>query len=332
MSAFFGSLRIRTSDFFVESFQRDSHRQASHQLRNQPVTKEIVRLDFAEHLGLSELLVAGSGSVEPDLTAAGAGLDDLLQAVERAAADEEDVLRIELDVLLLRVLAAALRRYRSDRALDDLEQRLLHAFARHVARDARILRLPRDLVDLVDVDDSALALGDVEVTCLQQTDENVLDVFTDVSGFGERRRIGDREWNVEDSGERASQQRLTDAGGTDEQNVGFVELYVVFLERRGIDALVVVVYRNGESFLGLLLPNDILIENVFDFLRRWYLSYRLGYLALLILRQNLVAESNALVADVNGRSGNELPDRILRFAAEGATEVFLLGHRFEGNE
>src|SRR2546426_8668976 len=99
---------------------------------------------------------------EPDLPPPGAGLDDLLEPVESAAADEEDVPRVDLDVLLLRVLAAALRRYARDRALEDLEQRLLHALTRHVAGDARVLGLPGDLVDLVDVDDAALALGDVE--------------------------------------------------------------------------------------------------------------------------------------------------------------------------
>ena len=268
--------------------------------------------------------------VEADLSATGACLDDLLETVERAAADEEDVLRVELDVFLLRVLAAALRRNRRDRALDDLEERLLHAFARHVARDARVLRLARDLVDLVDVDDAALALGDVEVTGLEQPDENVLDVFADVAGFGERRRVGDRERNVEDSRERPGEQRLADAGGADEQNVRLVELDVVVLERRGVDALVVIVDRDGERLLRLLLPDHVLVEDVLDLLRRRDLSDRLGYLALLVLRQNLVAESDALVADVDGRTGDELPDRVLRFPAERAAEVFVLGHRLTG--
>ena len=93
-----------------------------------------------------------------------------------------------------------------------------------------------------------------------------------------------------------------------------------------------IVNGDGQRLLRLLLTDHVLVEDILDLLRRGDLGYRLSYLALLILRQNLVAESDAFVADVNGRSGNELPDGILRFAAEGATEVFLLGHRFEGNE
>src|SRR5213075_889077 len=90
---------------------------------------------------------------EADLAAAGARLDDLLETVERATADEQDVLGVDLDVFLLRVLASPLRGNRSDRAFENLQERLLHAFAGDVPRDAWILRLARDLVDFVDVDD-----------------------------------------------------------------------------------------------------------------------------------------------------------------------------------
>ena len=98
---------------------------------------------------------------------------------------------------------------------------------RHVARDARVLRLARDLVDLVDVDDAALALGDVEVAGLEQPHEDVLHVLADVAGFGERGGVGDRERHVENARERLRQQRLADAGGADEQDVRLVELDVV---------------------------------------------------------------------------------------------------------
>ena len=74
---------------------------------------------------------------------------------EGAAADEQDVGRVDLEELLLRMLAAALGRHRCGGALDDLEQRLLYAFAAHVARDGRVVAaLARRLVDLVDVDDA----------------------------------------------------------------------------------------------------------------------------------------------------------------------------------
>ena len=80
---------------------------------------------------------------------------------------------------------------------------------RHVARDADGLSLLRaDLVDLVDVDDAALRALDVVVGVLQQLDDDVLDVLADVAGLGQRRRVRDRERDVEDLRERLREQRL----------------------------------------------------------------------------------------------------------------------------
>ncbi len=88
-----------------------------------------------EQLAQLELLLALDLGAEAERLLADAALDDLVEADERTAADEEDVGRVDLQEILLRVLAAALRRDVRDRALDDLEQRLLHALARDVAGD-----------------------------------------------------------------------------------------------------------------------------------------------------------------------------------------------------
>src|SRR6266511_1020170 len=93
-----------------------------------------------------------------------------------------------------------------------------------------------------------------------------------------------------------------------------------------VDALVVVVDRDGQGLLGLLLADHVLVQHVLDLRRRRDLGDRLGDLPLLVLRQDLVAEGDALVADVDRRPGDELPDRVLRLAAEGAAEVLIVGH------
>ena len=118
---------------------------------------------------------------EADALLADAPLDDLLEAGEGAAADEQHVGRVDGEELLVRVLAPALRRHAGHRALEDLEQRLLHALARDVARDRRVVGLARDLVDLVDVDDAGLGALDVEVGRLDELEQDVLDVFADVA-------------------------------------------------------------------------------------------------------------------------------------------------------
>src|SRR5207249_5144960 len=138
--------------------------------------------------------------------------DLLVETDERAAANEEDVRRIDLEELLVRMLAAALGRDVRDRALQDLQQRLLDALAGDVARNRRVLVLAADLVDLVDVDDPLLAFLDVAASGLQQLEDDVLDVLSHVAGFGQRRRVDDGEGDGEELGERLSEQRLAGAG------------------------------------------------------------------------------------------------------------------------
>jgi hypothetical protein len=127
----------------------------------------------------------------------------------------------------MRMLAAALGRNVGRRPFENLEQRLLHAFAGDVARDRRVLALAGDLVDLVDVDDALLGALDVVVGGLNELEQNVLDVFADVAGLGERGCVGHRERNVEDLGERLREIGLARAGRADQQNVRLLQLDVV---------------------------------------------------------------------------------------------------------
>ena len=103
------------------------------------------------------------------------------------------------------MLAAALRWHIRGRALQELEQRLLHALARDVANDRRVVGFAGNLVDLIDVDDAALRTLDVVVGGLQQFEDDVLHVLADIASFGERRRTGDGERNVENARQRLRQ-------------------------------------------------------------------------------------------------------------------------------
>ena len=258
---------------------------------------------------------------EADALHAHAALDDAVEAHEGAAADEQDVRGVDLEELLLRVLAAALGRHARHRAFDDLEQRLLHALARDVARDRRVLALARDLVDLVDVDDPALRLLDVVVRVLEQVEDDVLDVLADVAGLGERGGVGDRERHVEDLRERLREQRLAGAGGAEQQDVRLLELHLAH-EGLVLDAPVVVVHRDREDLLGAVLPDHVVVEQGLDLVR---LGRPRGLAARLLLpvllRDDVVAELDALVADVDGGARDQLADLALALAAEGAGEI-----------
>ena len=140
--------------------------------------------------------------------------DDLSLAPAKAPPQMNRMLVVSTwQELLLRMLATALRRHRGNRALDQLQQRLLHAFARNVARDRRVVRLREILSDLVDVDDARLRLLDVVGRTLQQLLNDVLDVLADVARFGERRGVGDGERYVQQARQRLGEQRLAAAVG-----------------------------------------------------------------------------------------------------------------------
>src|SRR4029077_17145738 len=147
----------------VKVMQGHDDRQPADELRDEPVLQEVLRLHQLEGLGYRLSLDLRVRSSKADRAAANALLDNLLQAVERAAADEKDVGGVDLDEVLVRVLAPALRRNVGDRAFEDLQQRLLDALAADIAGDGWVVRLTRDLIDLVDVDDSPLGAADVEV-------------------------------------------------------------------------------------------------------------------------------------------------------------------------
>src|SRR5262249_39364914 len=105
------------------------------------------------------------------------------------------------------------------------------------------------------------------------------------------------------------------AGGTDQQNVRLLQLDVTVVISR-FDTLVVIVNGDGEDLLGALLADDVLIEDVPDLggLREGSDLARL--LLFPPLRDDVVTELDALVADVDGRPCDQLADIVLTLAAE----------------
>ena len=332
VTAFFGSVRTLTRSSFDERREAHDHRQAADELGDQAVLQQVLGHELVEQ-GVAPLVLRLLRlRPEADAPLADALLDDLLETLEGAAADEQDVRGVDLDEVLVRVLPAALRRDVGDRALEDLQQRLLDALAGDVTGDRRVVGLARDLVDLVDVDDPALRALDVEVRGLDEAQQDVLDVLADVAGLGQARRIGDAERHVEDLGQRLGEERLAAAGRADEQDVRLPELDIV--DRvAGVDALVVVVDRHGEDLLRLLLADDVRVELVLDLPRaRERCRRRLAAGARRLehlLFDDLLAEVDALVADVDALPRDQLADLLLALAAEAAAvrNLRLRGHR-----
>ena len=195
-----------------------------------------------------------------------------------------------------------MRRDVCDAAFDDLQEGLLNAFTGNVARDGSVWTLPRDLVDLVDIDDALLGPGDVEFCGVDEMEEDILHVFPDVSSLGHRRGVGDGKWYVEDVCESLREQGLAGACRPHQENVCLLKLHVGRRQEVGSDAFVVVVHRHAENLLWSLLADDVLIQLLVyplgrDALGKNFRIARLTSGGRVLLDDDLPAQGDAFIAD-----------------------------------
>jgi hypothetical protein len=88
----------------------------------------------------------------------------------------------------------------------------------------------------------------------------------------------------------------------------------------GLDPLVVVVDRHGQGLLGLLLPDHVRVEELVDLAGLGQaVPFELGRLGQLFL-DDLVAQVDALVADVHAWARDQLLDLLLALPAERALQ------------
>ena len=88
-------------------------------------------------------------------------------------------------------------------------------------------------------------------------------------------------------------------------------------------ALVVVVHRDGQYALGLVLADHVIVEDGLDVARAGYAFAGFNQLGLALLTDDIHAELHALVADEHGRSRDQLANLVLAFPAEGAIQGVL---------
>jgi hypothetical protein len=160
---------------------------------------------------------------------------------------------------------------------------------------------------------------DITIGRLQKFKDDVLDVFADVTGFGQRRGIDDSEGNAEHPRERLRQQGLAGTGGPDQNDIGFLD-FDVGTTAGQFDALVMLIDSDSQLLLGFFLPDHVFIKEGPDLARLGKWRSRRYRLSLLVVGNDLVTDVYTLIADVYGWAGNELLNFILRFTAERAAQ------------
>src|SRR5678816_754452 len=103
-------------------------------------------------------------------------------------------------------------------------------------------------------------------------------------------------------------------------------------DRLVVDPLVVIMDGDREDLLGAVLADHVLVEHLLDLGRLGDRARAVALVLLLdLLGDDVVAQPDALVADVHGRAGDQLLDLLLGLAAEragqGRTITLLDGHR-----
>ena len=199
-------LRKNTNErLLIKLIERCDDRKSADEFRDQAILEKVFRLNERKQFSKADVVPAANvGSKSHRLTVQ-ALFDNLFESDECPAADEENIRRIDLNEFLMRVLASSLGGDVGNRSFNELEKRLLHPFTGYITRDRWAIALAADFVDFVDVDDPAFGTFDVIVRCLEQFEDDIFDILSDITGLRESGRIGQSEGHIEILGQGLGQ-------------------------------------------------------------------------------------------------------------------------------
>jgi hypothetical protein len=308
---------------FCQVVQGGHHRQTPHELGYQPEFHQILGFDLTQNLTQSPVLFGLDGRAKSDFALARPTRNHLVEPHEGPTAYEQDVGRVHLHVFLLRVFLGSAWSYADFGAFQDLEKPLLNPFPRDISGCRWILALSRNLIDLIDVNDALLGPFHIVIGSGQEVLHNRLHILAHVARFGQGGGVSHGKRDLQEPRQRLRQQRLPRAGWTDEKNVGLLHLDRFFAVAQP-NALVVIVHRNREHLLRVLLANHVGIQEALDRGRRRNALFRARAVVLKpFLCDDVIAQANALIADVHRRPGYQLLDLALALPAERARKIHI---------
>ena len=226
----------------------------------------------------------------------------------------------------MRVLPAALWGNGGNGAFKNFQQSLLNTLARYIACNGRVFALAGNFIDLIDVYNALLCALNIIVAGLQKLEQNVFNILADITRFRECGCIRNGKRNVKHLCKRFRKQGFAAAGRSEHDDIALAEfgIRLCFL---GINAFVVVIYRNSKCALCMILADNVIVEGFYDVngFRQFVRSFRrirIGKGRLLF--KNFPAELNAFVANVNARAGKDTIYLIAAFSAKRAFDCIVV--------
>ena len=198
------------------------------------------------------------------------------------------------------------------------------------------VRLLYDQGQMGELLDALDGLGDL----LDQTQQDVLHVVAHVARLSKGGGVGDGEGHLQHPGQSLGKQSLAAASGAHEQDVALLQLHILAAAEE--NALIVVVYRHRQSHLGILLPDDVLIQAFLDLRRGHDVDVQVvsGLQAagtartctrctaagrtLRLVGKQVVAQADALTADVDAGADDHAFHFVLVLSTEAADQILLV--------
>ena len=143
----------------------------------------------------------------------------------------------------MRMLSAALRRNRCHCTLQDLQKCLLNTFTGNISCNRDILGLLRDLVDLIDINNTSFGFLNVIICCLNQFQQNILHIFTDITCFCQSCCICDSKWYIQNLSQCLCQKCFAGTGRSYHNNIALLQFHII--AGVGCDSLVMIINSDG---------------------------------------------------------------------------------------
>src|SRR5690554_1184408 len=190
-------------------------------------------------------------------------LYDFVDAVKGTPTNKENICGINLNEFLVGMLATALGRNAGHSPLKNFEQSLLYAFAGNIPGNGWVLGFTGNLINLIDIDDTLFSLLHIVISRLNKFEQDILHIFAHIASFRQGSGVGNGKGHIQNAGQGLGQQSLAHTGGSQKQNIAFMQFH--FIAGLNLNPLVMIVHRHRQGSFGAILANYILVKYLVNF-------------------------------------------------------------------